>query len=162
MIQAHLLLFFVVLPLVTYCQSEPVEYFITGSGNLYVPVNSPHKGMYPVLGYDDGADPKFLVGGFGLGVSGCRPLSDKTSLKINAGFARSVYWDDPYFLTEDGIDGTGPFQVRSSDFTLGLSGVVHYHLTGKLSVGAGLGARILLHSSARLSDLDITFPRELA
>lgn len=34
--------------------------------------------------------------------------------------------------------------------------MVHYQLKGKLFAGAGLGARILLHSVARLPDLDVT------
>jgi len=27
----------------------------------------PHKEIYPILGYDGKGDPKFLVGGFGIG-----------------------------------------------------------------------------------------------
>ena len=152
MIKVCLLLSFVVLPLMIYCQSEPVEYFITGNSNLYVPVNSPQKGTYPVLGYDDELDPKFLIGGFGIGVTGWKPLGSRTSLKMNAGLARNVYWDEPHFLTENGMDGAGPVHVRSSDFTLGLSGVVHYHLTGKLYAGGGIGARALFHSVAKLKN----------
>lgn len=158
MIKVTLLLSFVVLPLKIYCQSEPVEYFLTGNANLYVPINSPQKGMYPVLGYDDDVDPKFLIGGFGIGVFGWKPLSSRTVFKMNAGLARNVYWDEPYFLTENGIDGAGPFHVRSSDFTLRLSGVVHYHLTGKLYVGGGIGTRVLLYSVANLKNFvfDVT------
>lgn len=99
-----------------------MEYFIVGNANLYLPSNSQDKSMYPILWYDSDSDPKLLVGGFGLGVSGWKHLKGRINLKMNTGLARNVYWDEPYFMTENGIDAAGPFQVRSSDFTLGVSG----------------------------------------
>lgn len=49
-------LFFVTLK--SYSQVSGYEYFITVNGNLYVPVNNPEKGMYPILWYDKETDAK--------------------------------------------------------------------------------------------------------
>jgi hypothetical protein len=49
-----------------------------------------------------------------------KSLGGKTGLKMNAGFARNVYRDEPYFLTENGIDAAGPFSGTTFRLYIGV------------------------------------------
>jgi hypothetical protein len=125
---------------------DSIEYFITGNGNLYLPFSS-GKGMYPILGYDKEVRPKFLIGGFGIGFSGWKKIGSKTSIKGQANISRSVYWESAVLSI-----GPNPSQVigetalSSADYTFGLTGTIHYHLSPMLSVGTGFGLQALIGS----------------
>ena len=127
--------------------------------NLFLPGES-EKGMYPILGYDKETDPKLMVGGFGLGVSAFRKMKEGTSLKFAASISKNTYWDEPIELRGYSNEPLGVFQYASSDLSLALNGTFHFFVARKMSLGAGLGARLFTltlsrtFGSTRLADAD--------
>jgi hypothetical protein len=125
---------------------EPIEYFITGNVNLYVPFNS-SKGMYPILGYDKDVSPKVLLGGFGVGFSGLKKLGSQIAIKGQANISRSVYWESALLNIGPGQSQViGIIPLSSTDYNFGLTGTIHYHLSPIFSAGTGLGAQVLIGS----------------
>ena len=139
-----------------YGQTLDYQYFITINGNLYLPSSSANKGVYPILWYDKGTDPKLLIGGFGFGLSVIKSLERKIGLKGQANISKHTYWDEPILLNTILAEPRGQFLAGSSDYTLGLAACVHYYLSKKISVGTGLGAHVLLVSLSRVPDIDNT------
>ena len=141
-------IFLLLLVCVVFCKAaytqDQVEYFVTGNGNLYVPFNS-EKGMYPILGYDSETKPKVLIGGFGAGFSAWKKFKTKASFKAQANISRSVYWESLVFKN-DIAAVTGVGHASSTDYTLGITGTVHYHFTPAFSVGTGIGLQTMLSS----------------
>ena len=131
-------------------QTADYEYFVTVNGNLYLPVNTPEKGVYPILGYDKETDSKVLIGGMGLGFSAFKQIKNKFSLKGQANLSKHTYWDTPTWLVDDMGNPLNLFASGSSDYAIGLTASINYNLTRRLSVGTGLGGQILLISLSRL------------
>ncbi len=127
-----------------YCQSK-YEYFLTGNGNLYVPRNQ-GKGLYPILGYDKETKPKVLIGGFGVGFSAWKKIKPKTSLKWQGNISRSVYWEALQFTDPNNVP-IGDASASSTDYSLGLTGTVHYNISKIFSVGSGIGIQTMIISA---------------
>ena len=129
---------------------EAVEYFVSGNANLYLPFNS-EKGMFPILGYDKETKPKVLIGGFGVGFAAAKRLNDRTSLKGQVNISRSVYWES-FVFTNNVAAVTGQTDATSTDYTLGLLGTFHFHLSPAFSMGTGIGTQVLMASYLNLRD----------
>lgn len=147
-----LLLLGTVIP--AFCQTAANEYFITVNGNLYVPINNPEKGMYPIIGYDKESDSKILIGGLGVGISGFKPVQNKISLKGQANLSKHTYWDKAIEFKDASGNPIGAYISGSSDYTLGVTVTAHYFLGNKISVGTGLGTQIMLISLSRLPEIN--------
>jgi hypothetical protein len=141
----------IVAPFTVFAQSEN-EYYVTTSANFYIPVKNPQKGIYPILGYDENEDPKFQIGGFGLGFSMTGSLYGKFIIKGQGNISRHVYWDESFELRDPNNNPLGSFTGSTTEYTIGLTATVHYLITPKFMIGTGLGTRILLNSSSKLPD----------
>ena len=147
-----LLLVSTVLP--AFCQTPAQEYYITINGNLYVPINNPEKGMYPIFGYDKETDSKILIGGLGFGISGIKSVQPKINLKGQANLSKHTYWNKALEFTNATGSPIGAFVSGSSDYTLGITVTAHYFLSNKISVGTGLGTQIMLISLSRMPEIN--------
>lgn len=141
-------------------QQTGIRWFIAPNVNLYLPIGTPYKGVYPVLGYDKQTTPKVLVGGFGVGVSALKPYGEKLTLKGQANLSKHTYWDEPVVLTDENGSPVRDYLSASSDYTLGLTATGHYQFTDKFSAGTGLGGQAMLVSLTRLPPNSITGPVE--
>ncbi|GEO02666.1 hypothetical protein AAE02nite_03300 [Adhaeribacter aerolatus] len=131
-------------------QTAKYEYFITLNGNLYLPINNPEKGVYPILGYDKETDSKVLIGGMGVGLAAFKSVKNNLMLKGQANLSKHTYWDEPLYIVDDVGNPLNRLVAGSSDYAIGLTVSVNYFLTPKISVGTGLGTQILLVSLSRL------------
>lgn len=107
--------------------------------------------MFPILGYDKELTPKILLGGFGLGFSAWKTASEKISIRAQVNIFRSAYWQK--YLFRDGpllSDVTGEASVSTVDYTLGVTGVLHYNVSKVFSIGSGVGLQALLFSNSYL------------
>ncbi|TXK46464.1 hypothetical protein FVR03_10725 [Pontibacter qinzhouensis] len=139
----------------SFCQNSDKEYFITLNGNLYLPVQNPDKGVFPILWYDKETDPKLLIGGMGAGFTIFKPTTIRNlKLKGQANLSRYTYWDEPMILIDENNNPREPFLASSSDFTIGATGTAHYAFAEKFSVGTGLGAQVMLFSLSRLPETE--------
>ena len=138
----------------TSAQERDYEFFIVANTNLYLPGAGSDKGIYPILWYDKSTKPKVLIGGFGVGVSVFRSVSENVSLKGQMNFSKNAYWDEPMELRGYNNEPLGDFKYGSSDFSLGIGGTAHYFLSDKISVGAGLGARLFTFTLSRTPAFD--------
>lgn len=129
------------------CAQNNHEVFVTANTNLYVPFNA-DKGLFPVLGYDKEATPKLLIGGFGTGVTMFKTIREKTRLKVQSNISRHTYWNEPMTFRTVDNQNLGTFSSRSSDYTLGVSGIALLG-SNKFSFGAGLGLQVMLASVTR-------------
>ncbi len=138
----------------SYSQPTDNEYFITANGNLYIPINNPAKGVYPILWYDKQTDPNVLIGGLGIGFTAINPYRSKLHLKGQVNLSRHVYWDEPIPLIDNNGNPSGVFLAGSSDFSVGITATAHYLLTDKISVGTGVGGQVLLVSLSRTPEIN--------
>jgi hypothetical protein len=129
---------------------KPVEYFVSGNANLYLPFSS-EKGMFPILGYDKDTKPKVLIGGFGAGFAALKNIKKRTSLKGQINLSRSVYWES-FVFTNNVAAVTGQTDATSTDYTLGLLGTFHLHLSPAFSMGTGIGTQVLIASYLNLRE----------
>ena len=125
------------------------EWFLNANINLHIPGGRSQKSVYPVLGYNKNSDPKFLLGGVGVGGFLLRPVSHDFHLKAHGYLSKISYWDDPIELKSVLGENVGVYQAGGSDYVAGINGLIHYHLADRLSLGAGLGAQVLLASFSR-------------
>jgi hypothetical protein len=137
-----------------FSQDAVYEYHIVANANLYVPTHGSNKGLYPIIGYDETADPKLLIGGFGVGFSALRSVKEHLGLKAQVNLSKHTYWDEPVDLRGVNNEPLGTFLSGSSDYSLGLTGTVHYFISKKMSVGTGLGAQLLTITVSRLIELN--------
>jgi hypothetical protein len=129
-----------------------IEYLITINGNLYVPYKS-NKAIFPMIGYDKQFIPKILIGGFGAGFHVSQIISEKVSVKGQANISRSVYWESYVFTDGPQLsDIIGEANVSTTDYSLGLTGLLHYHLSQSFSMGIGFGIQTLLISNSFIRD----------
>jgi hypothetical protein len=135
-------------------QQRDLEWFVSPNVNMYIPVNTPGKGTYPILWYDKKTQPKVLVGGFGIGTSVLKPFRENLTLKGRGNVSKQNYWDAPITLTDQNGSPLADFQSSSSDYNLGLAATLHYQLTPAFSAGTGLGTQVLLYSLTRLPGYD--------
>lgn len=140
----------IVLSAGAFAQERQYEFFIVGNTNLYFPGNGSGKGIYPILWYDKTTKPKILIGGFGVGVSVFRAITEKVGVKGQANVSKNAYWDEAMELRGYNNEPLGHFQYGSSDFSVGIGGILHYFLSRKMSVGTGLGARLFTITLSRM------------
>ncbi len=128
---------------------SPIEYFIMVNCNVYVPINNPYKGVFPIVGYDKTVDPKVLIGGFGVGLTALKSFQNKLRIKGEFNVSKHNYWDETVGLRTISNQPMGDFVSSNADFTLEATTIFHYSLSKKLSIGTGLGAHVLLVSLSR-------------
>ncbi|GAB3170963.1 hypothetical protein [Telluribacter humicola] len=145
---------FVLFSMQAFSQSRPTEWYLTPNANLYLPGPFSHKDIYPLLWHNQNRSPRVQVGGFGIGTTALTSLPRSLSLKTQANLSRSTYWDSPFDVRDQDGRARGFFQGAASDYTLGLTSTLQLSLTKGLSVGTGLGGRMLLVSQTRLWDFD--------
>lgn len=129
------------------------DYYITTNGNLYLPINNPEKGTYPILWYDKETTPKVLIGGFGVGIAAWKHRTNKVSLKGQGNFSRHVYWGEPIIITDDSGNPIQDYVAGVVDYSLDLTALAHYSLNPKISVGTGIGMQVMLASLIRTPDV---------
>ena len=134
-------------------QESSWRYFITPNVNLYIPRNS-DKQVYPILGYNKNAKPKVLIGGFGVGVLAMKSLKQNVSLRAQANISKHAYWDEAFELRDANNTPLGDFIFGSSDFAVGLTGQIHYHMTERISIGTGIGVQMFTTTLSRLPELE--------
>lgn len=130
-------------------QQAANEWFLNANINIHIPGGGSQKSVYPVLGYNKNTDPKFLLGGVGVGVFMLRPIASDFHLKAHGYLSKISYWDDPIEMKSAVGENTGIYQAGGSDYVAGVNGLVHYHLADRISVGAGVGAQVLIASFSR-------------
>jgi len=133
----------------SFSQKKPAEWYVTANGNLYMPVGTRTKGTYPILGYDKTTSPKILLGGIGIGAAMLKPLSKDLKFKAQANFSKHTYWDEPVMMKDYVASSIGYFQSGSSDYGLGIAGMIHYFPVEAFSIGAGISAQINVISFSR-------------
>mgnify|MGYP005814018883 CR=1 FL=1 len=150
---AYLLSVVLLLSFPSTAQDATTELHVTASANLFVPLGSSGKYMYPVLWYNSDTDPKFQVGGWGIGVTATKPFTEKWLLKSQFNISRHAYWDESYFFTEDGTVGAY-YTYRTVEYTVGIQATANYALSEKLLVGSGVVFRALVSSKTNITELD--------
>jgi hypothetical protein len=136
-------------------QDAPIQYYITMNGNFYLPGDNDTKETHPLLWYDKSEDPKFQIGGFGLGCTAFRQLNEKINWKFQANVSKHKYWEATQI--RDGVNQLlARYSVPTSDVTFGLVAGINYHLSEKVSVGSGISSHILLVSYSK----DNSFPKD--
>ena len=131
----------------TYAQNKP-DFFITLNGNLFVPVESEND-MFPIIGYNKGLNPKFLLGGFGIGFVGQKMISGQLSIKVQCIVFRKAYWQQYLFRAGPLLSQVvGEATVSTFDYSLGAAAIPHFHISQVFSVGAGIGVHALLFSNS--------------
>lgn len=128
---------------------KPIDFYITVNTNLYLPGKSSDKAMFPILGYDKGTDPKFLVGGFGIGLVALKWYTEKVSFKGQVNLNRVSYWNEPMLMRDVNGDPFFPYYYSSTDIAIGLNVTIQYSLAKNLRVGIGIGTQVLLYSYSR-------------
>lgn len=136
-----------------FCQESPYSCFIVVNTNLYFPGQGSNKGMYPSLGFDKTAEPKLLIGGFGVGISGFRYLKRSVRVKGQANFSKHAYWDEPYELRSANNEPLGHVIGGSADYAFGVTTAIHYSISEKVSIGTGLGAQVMLFTLSRIPEI---------
>jgi hypothetical protein len=129
------------------------DFFITANVNLYAPEGTDAKGMYPIVGYDKEADPKFLLGGYGIGFAGEKNISDKFKYKGELTLSRHVYWEAASLVGSSNTP-LGEYAYGTIDYTAHLIPSVHYSLAKNLYIGTGIGASVLLTSLSRVPNVN--------
>ncbi|MDZ4681141.1 MAG: hypothetical protein SH848_17775 [Saprospiraceae bacterium] len=115
------------------------------SGNEYYPLNSTNKTYYPILWYTSKDDRGVLLGGFGAGVSYEKQYKPTFSLKYQVNLQRSVFYDEPYFATDENGFIFGALIGINTHYNATTLCIPRYHM-GKWSVGLGLGSRITAYA----------------
>ena len=124
---------------------DDLQFFISLNGNLYMPINS-QRLTYPILGYDKDADPKVLVGGFGVGFSAVKEWKERLLIKGQANFSRHAYWDEPLEVKDVNNNPLGMYIGKSVDYVLGTTATIQFRPSEKIGLGAGLGGDFMLLS----------------
>jgi hypothetical protein len=130
-------------------QKSKYELFITPSANLYMPGGTSVKQPYPNLWYNNNTKPKLLIGGFGIGATFIKKISEKLQLRTEARLSKHTYWNEETIFTDNLGNDFGSTKSGSSDFIFSLNFTAHYFLSKKISIGGGLGSQILLVSLSR-------------
>jgi hypothetical protein len=107
--------------------------------------------MFPILGYDKETKPKVLIGGFGIGFAALKNIKKRTGLKGQVNISRSVYWES-FIFTNNIAAVTGQTDATSTDYTLGLLGTFHFHLSPAFSMGTGIGTQVMMVSYLNLRE----------
>lgn len=136
----------------SYGQSSTVEYRLSLNGNIYFPMGEANQGVYPILWYDQDADPKVLLGGVGLGFSASKAIGQKLAIQAQSHLSKHTYWDEPIIIRTADANLLSPFVSGSSDYTIRLLGILDYSLNEKISIGTGMGFQGMLISLSRLPE----------
>lgn len=132
-----------------YSQDKSTEWYITANTNLYYPIQTPSKGVYPVLWYDKEADPSVLIGGFGIGGAVYHSLTEKFAVKGQLNVSKHSYWNEPVEVVDQNGNVYFSFIPSSVDYMAGLSATSNYFFTPKFGLGTGLGTQYLIVSLTR-------------
>lgn len=129
---------------------EKFEWFVHLNAGIVRPSAS-DKGIYPLIGYDKDARPKFQLGTIGAGVTGVKPLSEQFDLKVRSGLIRAKYWDTPLMFLNGGNVAVAGAATHATEWLWSVGGGVNYNLSPGLSVGSGINLHALISSSTRIS-----------
>jgi hypothetical protein len=135
-------------------QDKQRHYFISANFNLHVPFDK-EKGMYPILWYNKETTPKIQLGGLGVGITVMQPYREKINFQGQANLSRHVHWDESIDARSTQNQSEGVYPVSEVDYTLGITGTMHYEATPNFSIGTGLGLQVMLLSFTRLNDLPL-------
>lgn len=130
-------------------QEKQTEWYITANANLYYPIQTPSKGVYPILWYDRETDPNILIGGFGIGGAVYHPLTEKILLKGQLNLSKHSYWNETVSIVDESGGLYYSYQPSTADYMAGISATANYFFIPKLGIGTGLGAQYLLASLTR-------------
>lgn len=151
--QAVLMITLLQISISCFGQKQASEIFLNAGINVYIPRGSSPKSMYPVLGYNRDTKPKILLGGVGLGAMFWKPIANNLNLKVFAGITKQTYWDEPVLMRDAVGRYVGAYQAGCSDYVFGAGSTVHYTVANRLSIGAGVGAQVLLLSLSRMPEM---------
>ena len=102
-------------------------------------------GYYPILWYSSNTE-KVLVGGFGLGISSSKSLSENFSLRAQINLQRSRFYDSPVPFNDANGQAIGAFFGVNTNYSANLFGlpILHFGSTRNWGLAIGLGARIMI------------------
>lgn len=124
------------------------EWSVHINGNETYPIANDQLGQYPILWYSSTEGRGVLVGGFGLGVSYTKLLSDKLNIKYQFNGQRSRFYDEPSIFTD--FNGAPIGGIIGINTNLNISALAIPSvkiISGKgFNLGLGLGARGVLWS----------------
>ncbi|NUO02109.1 MAG: hypothetical protein HUU01_16005 [Saprospiraceae bacterium] len=123
------------------CTSIAQTWTVYLSGNEYYPLNSSVKSYYPILWYSSGDDRGILLGGLGAGISYEHRYQTMFSVKYQANLQRSVFYDEPYFATDENGFVLAALIGINTNYNATLLCIPRHHM-GKWTLGLGLGSRI--------------------
>lgn len=150
----YLTILFTLASLPVFAQQNNWEWFLNANINAYLPGRNSAKSVFPVLGYNRNTSPKIMLGGVGTGFFIWKPVAKDVHLKTYANLSKLTYWDDPVVITTGSGMYNGTLNNWSSDYVLGIGGIVHYDFAPHLSIGAGLGTQFLLISLSRMPEMN--------
>ena len=150
----YLSIIFLLASLPVFAQQNAQEWFVNANINTYLPGKNSAKSVFPVLGYNRNTSPKIMLGGVGTGIFTWKLVAKDIHLKTYANLSKLTYWDDPIEITTATGMYNGTLHHWSSDYVLGIGGILHYDIAPHLSIGAGLGAQVLLISVSRMPEMN--------
>ena len=119
---------------------------------MYLPGASSEKQVYPILGYNEEAEPKILIGGFGIGALIYKTINEKFKAKGQLNLTRYVYWDASQFLIDSEGNPVGNYFYGTAEYNLGLNATINFALAKKFRIGTGVGTQILISSVSRFPE----------
>ncbi|HYG03130.1 MAG TPA: hypothetical protein VD927_11850 [Chryseosolibacter sp.] len=135
------------------------ELYASANSNFYIPLGESAMQTFPVIHHDKDATPKFSAGGFGFGVTQFRPLFKKVFLELNAGLLKYKFWNTPMDFRDSNNQPLGVMNFATVNYSLTFSGIAHYPLTERMSVGVGAGFQIAVISRSKIRDKSEIFSR---
>ncbi|MEJ1236799.1 hypothetical protein WBG78_01650 [Chryseolinea sp. T2] len=136
----------------TYAGAQnPLRMLVTANANYYLPRNS-GKQIYPILAYDGDADPKLLVGGFGLGFMIEQDVRNHIFWRAQINTSRRAYWDEVMLFNDVTGLPIGGAVCKGVDVVTNVTGAIHYKIGKSLSIGTGVGFDGLVYSYSRLPE----------
>lgn len=130
---------------------DNLQMFVTINGNYYLPRNS-GKQVYPVIGFNNDATSKLLIGGLGAGFTALKNINNYLLWKVQGNISRRAYWNEAMTYTDQSNTPYGNAVGKGVDIVFGATGAVHYRVAGKFSVGTGFGFDVLAYSYSRVPD----------
>lgn len=142
----HRLLMLAISGILWFTPANAQTWSVRVSGNEYYPLNSNNKSQYPILWYAGKDDRGVLLGGLGVGVSYQHGLGPDVSLKYQLNAQRSLFYDEPYLVTDGNGQGLQAIIGINTHYNAVVFCLPQYAF-GQWALGAGLGGRFTVFSS---------------
>lgn len=120
------------------------------NGNETYHAGNETLGYYPIFWYSSDDDRGVLVGGFGLGGSYSKQLSEKFDIRYQLNFQRSRYYDSPIIYRDEVGSLIGAVMGINTNYNISGFALPQIFLFKKikLKAGIGLGFRAFVYSKS--------------